>query len=40
MSWLGLIEMLAFFGVVLGFAGWQWWDYRRWKRGRKDDETP
>lgn len=28
----GLIEMLLFFGIVLGWAGWQVWGHRKWKR--------
>lgn len=34
---LGLIEMLIFFGLAFGWAFWQWWDYRRWKK-RRDEE--
>lgn len=37
---LGLLELLLFFGIVLGFAIWQWWDYRRWKKRREHDEDP
>jgi uncharacterized protein HemX len=28
----GLIEMLLFFALVMAWAGWQVWDYRKWKR--------
>lgn len=35
---LGLIEMLLFFGLVFGWAFWQWWDYRRWKKKREHEE--
>ena len=36
----GLIELLLVFGVVLGWAVWQWWDYRQWKRRQRDEEPP
>lgn len=35
---LGLIEMGLFFGLVLGWACWQWWDYRRWKKRQQQEE--
>lgn len=30
----GLIELLLVFGLVIGVALWQWWDWRKWKRGQ------
>lgn len=35
----GLIEMLLFFALVLGWAGWQVWDYRKWKRQQRQEEA-
>lgn len=36
-SAFGLIELLLVFGLVIGLAAWQWWDWRKWKRGQ---DTP
>lgn len=33
-GWAGLVEMLLFFGVVLGWAGREWWKARQWRRER------
>lgn len=30
--WYGFIELGLVFGLILGFAGWQWWGWWRWKR--------
>jgi len=27
-----MLELLLFFGAVLGWAGWQWWDWQRWRK--------
>ena len=39
-SLFGLVELLLVFVVVFGWAFWQWWDYRRWKRRQRDEEPP
>jgi hypothetical protein len=40
----GLIELLLVFGVVLGWAGREWWLNRKWLKEReavkKSDEPP
>jgi predicted negative regulator of RcsB-dependent stress response len=32
-----LIELLLVVGLLLGLAGWQWWDTRQWRR-RQDEQ--
>lgn len=34
MQYLGLIELLGIFGIVLGFCAWQWWTTRPAARAR------
>jgi hypothetical protein len=39
-STLGLIELLLVFGGVIGWALWQWWQMRRWRRERDAQRPP